>query len=389
MTHGKLRDIRLLLALAGFAVASLPVSAQELPPPPERNPQRTAQPTDSATVPAPDQEPNLPGDQPTVAWKDPKVATARAACAEMLAGIALDYDQLDPIKHGLCGTPAPILVRSIGSDPPVVISPPATMNCKLAVALHAWLKDTVQPAASVLGSSVVKVRNASSYKCRNRYGGANTRISEHALANALDISEFIFASGQRFKVLGNWPYGARAGPLAPEPPLPNPHRVAAALALEDAAISRETTASIIAVSNRAAFGNALATVTRVKANPFVRPTPPPVAQPPLSPLPPTSSTSRSGRRASTPVATAKSNPFISPLPTPGEEPVPTAEEDEDPAEPSPPRRLQAEDAAAFMRVVHGEACNVFETVLGPEANAAHKDHFHFDMKKRRYVKICE
>ena len=31
----------------------------------------------------------------------------------------------------------------------------------------------------------------------------------------------------------------------------------------------------------------------------------------------------------------------------------------------------------------------FETVLGPDANEAHKNHFHLDMKKRRYVKICE
>ena len=390
------RDLKFLLALVGLVVAVLPASAQE-PPRPERNPARSAQPTDTAV---PVLEPDLPGDKPTVAWKDPKVATARAACAEMLAGITLDYDQLDPIKKGLCGAPAPILVRSIGSDPPVTISPPATMKCTLAVALNAWLKDTVQPAASVLGSSVVKLRNASAYKCRNRYGGANTPISEHALANALDISEFVFASGQRFKVLGNWPYGASAGPLAPEPPLPNPRRLAEEFALEDAAISRETTGSVVAVSNRASFGGALAAVTKVKSNPFVRPSPPPVARPPLSPVPQTRPARRSEGRVSTPVATAKSttksnpfksNPFISPLPPPGgtapaPEPAPALEADE---EPSSPRMLQAQDASAFMRVVHDDACKTFETVLGPETNAAHKDHFHFDMKKRRYVKICE
>ena len=338
-------------------------------------------------LPVPEEKPNLPGDKPTVAWADPKVAAAREACAKMLEGVTLDYEQLDPIKKGFCGAPAPILVKSIG-DPAVTISPPATMRCTLAVALDAWLRETVQPAASVLGSRVVTLRNASSYKCRNRYGGANTRISEHALANALDISEFVFDSGQRFKVLGNWPYGAIARPIAPEPPLPNPHRVADA-AIQRAMASEETTGAIVAVSTRPSFGNALAAVTKVKTNPFVRPTPPPVAQPPLSPLPRTSS-SGSGRKARTPIAAAKSNPFVSPLPAPGasllaEEP----DAEEVSSEPSPPRNLQPEDAAAFMRVVHADACKTFETVLGPAANAAHKDHFHFDMKKRRYVKICE
>lgn len=33
----------------------------------------------------------------------------------------------------------------------------------------------------------------------------------------------------------------------------------------------------------------------------------------------------------------------------------------------------------FIREVHGAACYYFKTVLGPEYNDLHKDHFHFDM----------
>lgn len=33
----------------------------------------------------------------------------------------------------------------------------------------------------------------------------------------------------------------------------------------------------------------------------------------------------------------------------------------------------------FLRALHKSACRRFGTVLGPEYNAAHKDHFHFDM----------
>lgn len=32
----------------------------------------------------------------------------------------------------------------------------------------------------------------------------------------------------------------------------------------------------------------------------------------------------------------------------------------------------------FLRIVHGSACKRFGTVLGPEYNAAHRDHFHLE-----------
>ena len=43
--------------------------------------------------------------------------------------------------------------------------------------------------------------------------------------------------------------------------------------------------------------------------------------------------------------------------------------------------------AAFLRRVHGGACRVLRTVLGPEANESHRDHLHLDMKARE-SRIC-
>lgn len=37
---------------------------------------------------------------------------------------------------------------------------------------------------------------------------------------------------------------------------------------------------------------------------------------------------------------------------------------------------------AFLRDLHQGACRTFEIVLGPDANADHRDHFHFDMGSR-------
>ena len=43
----------------------------------------------------------------------------------------------------------------------------------------------------------------------------------------------------------------------------------------------------------------------------------------------------------------------------------------------------------FLRDIHTAACKRFGTVLGPEANEAHRNHFHLDMAKRRYGSFCE
>ena len=41
----------------------------------------------------------------------------------------------------------------------------------------------------------------------------------------------------------------------------------------------------------------------------------------------------------------------------------------------------------FLRRVRDEACSVFATVLSPEYNAAHADHFHFD-QDGRWMGVC-
>jgi hypothetical protein len=44
--------------------------------------------------------------------------------------------------------------------------------------------------------------------------------------------------------------------------------------------------------------------------------------------------------------------------------------------------------AAFLKEVHGKACGIFSTVLGPAANRAHRNHFHFDLGRGGRYKYC-
>ena len=324
--------VTLVTRIACALVLALPVAVRaesgDTPPLPDRNPERIHKPARNSTR---AEAPVLPGDAPTVAWTESEVETAKTRCAKLLAGLAIEYEPLPPLKEGLCGAPAPIRVTSIGSDPKVEIDPPATVTCAVAAGVGAWLSKTVQPKArALIGAPVVKLSNASSYVCRNRYNGTDTKLSEHALANALDVSEFVFQSGKKVTVLTSWP------------------RVAAV----------DATGSITPA--RATQPNADDAIQVTKAqvgarvNPFVVP------------------------------ADTKSNPFV--LPTVAAKVPPPAP----PAEAAAPEPNVAPDRTAeFVRNVHDDACSIFGTVLGPEANDAHKNHFHLDMKKRRRSAFCE
>ncbi|WP_349305026.1 extensin family protein [Marivita sp. GX14005] len=44
--------------------------------------------------------------------------------------------------------------------------------------------------------------------------------------------------------------------------------------------------------------------------------------------------------------------------------------------------------AAILKRIHRSACGIFGTVLGPDANRFHRDHFHFDTARYRSGSYC-
>ena len=49
----------------------------------------------------------------------------------------------------------------------------------------------------------------------------------------------------------------------------------------------------------------------------------------------------------------------------------------------------ATPASTFLRGAHKGACKEFSTILGPDANASHHDHFHFDLGRGGRYLICD
>jgi hypothetical protein len=98
---------------------------------------------------------------------------------------------------------------SVGAVQLVDMGTPATglrsMTCPLARQFARWSRESVQPAADQwLHSRVVRIETFGTYACRPRNNQAGERLSEHAFANAVDVSAFVLADGRRVTVQQGW-----------------------------------------------------------------------------------------------------------------------------------------------------------------------------------------
>lgn len=273
-----------------------------------------------------------PRDEKVADWTAAEIAAAKRQCTKQLARLALVYEKLDPIREGRCGTPAPIMVARVGSPESVRISPPATVSCDMAAALSQWFEKVVQPAALIhLGGPITKVRNVSSYVCRHRSRDPDKPLSEHSSANALDIAEFETAAGKRIALTKHWPPTTVATAEVKKPEVkktkPTPSGGGSVPSTEDPVRTAEAPQ---------------ATAAKVDTS---------TAQP----------------------DTENENPFTG---TTGMIAPPPEKPAAGKTKPKSPEEL-------FLREVHAKGCEIFGTALGPDANADHRDHFHFDMAKRR------
>ena len=81
----------------------------------------------------------------------------------------------------------------------------APLACKEALALTIWERQVVQPAADeLLGQGVAAFEHYGSYACRRMYGLREGPVSEHARADAIDISGFRLTDGQVISVASDW-----------------------------------------------------------------------------------------------------------------------------------------------------------------------------------------
>lgn len=350
---------------------------------PERNPARL-EPDDGG-----DDEEELKPDPNK--WSDEEIAAERANCAEILNGLAAVTEPVEPIRQNECGAPAPIKLVAIGQNPQVKISPPSTVTCAMAAAMVRWFERDVQPAArKFLAGPVTRINIIGHYSCRNALGRITTRLSEHGVANALDIKDFVIEGGQVADLKRDWGPNSRdiAARIAAEKAAEAARKAAAAAAEIAAKVAKEAkeTAPKVAkatqdeANRKAAMGlgadrlqdkqiagSAGATasgrkLTRAEIREAKREA---------------RRMADAGRIKGKAGAAGQGATIVQSGPASAKKTASAVDESE-----TSPRRQ-------FLRQIHAKACGTFGTVLGPEANEAHRDHFHLDMAKRRHRSYCE
>jgi hypothetical protein len=348
-----MRAIRVAAGAAvAFCVSATPLTAAQKPAP---QPSKAAGTEAARLEPAPATAHKDGADAQPDGWSQVEIDLALAHCTAALKGVEVVALPAPPIREGECGAPAPMQVISIGKSPQVSFSPPATITCDMIAALYKWLERDVQPLArKYLGAPIMRIETMSSYSCRNALGRPKKRLSEHGRANALDIRAFVTIEGRTAQVVADWGMTAREVEA----------QVAARKAAEGTAVSSDRPAP-------------------VEAQPGVGPGRANSAPSVLS---------ASAAAAPAPAAAPSSQPTMRARPTDLD--AAPAQRLGGPDSVSQPLRNAAPDAAAdgpnaFLRAAHKSACRIFGTVLGPEANDAHKNHFHLDMAERPNGSFCE
>ncbi len=108
----------------------------------------------------------------------------------------------NPLRRG-CGWTNSVRVSSVGG----ARLPVDKLSCQAAAALALWMVHEVQPLAmSMFGQRVKSLEHMGTYSCRNIVGNPfwKNKRSEHATANAIDISAFTLENGKRITVLRDW-----------------------------------------------------------------------------------------------------------------------------------------------------------------------------------------
>ncbi|MDY1036846.1 extensin family protein [Lelliottia sp. CFBP8978] len=127
------------------------------------------------------------------------------ACANLLSQAnqkQLIETQALADSAGECPLKDVVRVRRFG---PVSLSSSFIASCPLALSSALFVHQQARPLSkTMMGSELVRIEHLGSFACRNIYHRPDARRSEHASAEALDISAFQLADGERVTVLRGW-----------------------------------------------------------------------------------------------------------------------------------------------------------------------------------------
>ncbi|MEO0982328.1 MAG: extensin family protein [Pseudomonadota bacterium] len=124
------------------------------------------------------------------------------ACFALMDRSGVQHRLVDQSRPGRnCGFYNALTLDPAGSSYDDELS----MTCALAATLAVWERQSARPLAErLLGSPIVRIETYGTFACRPMRGSISGRMSEHALANAIDIWGFRLKDGRLISVKTHW-----------------------------------------------------------------------------------------------------------------------------------------------------------------------------------------
>ena len=125
-----------------------------------------------------------------------------AACVKDLKKLNIDFKKQAGFSESTgCKVEHAVRLSRVGS---ITLDNSPLLTCSMATRLTEFEKDHLQPTAqAVLGAKVKRLKHIGTYNCRSmrQYSGV---LSQHAFANAIDVSGFELTNGKTINVAKDW-----------------------------------------------------------------------------------------------------------------------------------------------------------------------------------------
>jgi hypothetical protein len=124
------------------------------------------------------------------------------ACLERLRKLDVEFKRHSDFSEPQgCRVENSVRVAKVGR---VRIDNAPLLTCRMATQLYEFEGELLQPIARrILGAEVTRLNHLGTYSCRSmrQFKGI---LSQHAFANAIDVSEFVLTNGQSISVQREW-----------------------------------------------------------------------------------------------------------------------------------------------------------------------------------------
>lgn len=137
----------------------------------------------------------------------PKDGDEGAPCTELLAAGVAEVELNASISgrsgSALCGDIAPVRITAVllAGGGRVELRPAAVARCEIAHEFAKWVREDLVHSVAAMNSGLKRIEIAASYHCRPRNNIAGARLSEHGLANAIDVGALVLDNNQRIAIV--------------------------------------------------------------------------------------------------------------------------------------------------------------------------------------------